>query len=124
MNKVDLEDKLTSISQEVSKYDEMYNVMPSDNKTQYWKNGLETIQFLNGVTEVMGRDIANFNSILDYGSGFGRLTRYFAALYGSENVTVCYISKRAVDFSVEAFGVHGHHVKPSAIIGVVRQVFA
>lgn len=43
-------------------------------------------------------------SILDFGSGYGRMTRFLRAEYPEARLAVCDIDHRAVDFCAERFG--------------------
>jgi len=49
----------------------------------------------------------NVRSVLDFASGFGRTTRFFARSLDPRAITVAEIDPRAVRFQQEAFGVRG-----------------
>lgn len=112
MNVIELREKLATASQEISQFDTMFHEIPHDDKSWYFTNAQETFTFFNRYFELLNMDLASFKTVLDYGSGFGRLTRYFVALYGADNVIACDTSKRAVDFVTATLGCIGVRAEP------------
>lgn len=112
MNMSELRDRLATASREVSPFDTMYHEIQREDKSWYFTNAQETFTFLNMYFGLLGKDLASFRTVLDYGSGFGRLTRYFVALFGADNVIACDTSTRAVDFVTATLGCIGTYAQP------------
>src|SRR5215831_3504443 len=55
-------------------------------------------------TAMMAADKANVRKILDFASGFGRVSRVLTAAFPAAELTACDISRDAIEFCANAFG--------------------
>lgn len=59
------------------------------------------------VLETFNKDVSSIESLLDFASGYGRVTRFIAEEISPGNITVSDIYPEAVDFQVKNFNVNG-----------------
>ena len=86
--------------------DEMYRFARSE---QHQHRGLALAAYLrsgllanDAILQVLhcrfGSELASLHRLLDFGAGFGRVTRFLAAELGTDRVSACDINPLAVDF--------------------------
>ncbi len=97
----------------VSKRDTMFRYLEyfqADLRKAYWeylRTGLQAYEALEAlVTERFG-GFEKLDSLLDFASGYGRLTRFLVRALPPERIWVSDIKERAVAFQREKFGVEG-----------------
>jgi SAM-dependent methyltransferase len=73
--------------------------------TRYFLSGLNVISALNQIAAWRWGNLGNAGRILDFASGFGRVTRFLVELTGRERVTVSDLYPKAMEFQRERFGV-------------------
>ncbi len=76
-------------------------------KIGYLKTGELLLSSLETVLEASGFDLMKAESILEFASGYGRITRFLCQVVDTDRVTVSDISKEAVQFSIKEFDVEG-----------------
>jgi SAM-dependent methyltransferase len=102
------------VSREVSPRDEMYRAAlsaadgdPALARFQYFKTGIEIARAQSQVLDWFFAKDAGRISILDFASGFGRVTRFLARGRDRRALWVADLQHEGVDFQVGAFQVHG-----------------
>jgi SAM-dependent methyltransferase len=85
--------------------DYMYKKLPESGKSGYFKNAADALALMDDLGRLAGHPFSQGSTILDYGAGYGRVTRYFAAFSGEKNVVACDIHPAAVDFCRDTLGV-------------------
>lgn len=86
--------------------DFMYNVLRAEHQAEYFLQAEETVHSIALIAQTLG-SLLDCPQVLDFGAGYGRITRYLVDTWGSENVTICDIVPRAVAFCENTFGVKG-----------------
>lgn len=83
----------------------------------YFADGWRTSYELMMVLEKVGQPLANCGSLLEFASGYGRLTRHFAKFPGAEKVHASDLMPGSVDFIKEKFGIDGFysHSQPAQL---------
>lgn len=79
----------------------------NDVAINYFKGGFQSFNRLSEVITSCGKGLHKLNSFLDFASGYGRTTRFFLQKMDSSRITVSDISKEAVKYQQETFGVDG-----------------
>lgn len=87
-------------------YDEQYNLHKAETPEFYFNSGLSTVEFLKGLlaepclqsvlAERPGSD--HTFSILEFASGYGRVTRFFPKVLPNAEVVACDIHPEAIKF--------------------------
>lgn len=75
----------------------------------YFFKGHQVATAITEVGRLLFTDDASVGSFLDFGSGFGRSTRFLVRKYPSSRVWVSDVVTEAVDFQKSYFGVHGFY---------------
>ena len=75
----------------------------------YFADGWRTSYELMMVLEKIGKPLADCQSLLEFASGYGRLTRHLSRFPGSEKVHVSDLMPGSVDFITQKFGIHGFY---------------
>jgi SAM-dependent methyltransferase len=75
-------------------------------KANYLEQSPPNVDELEMVLQAHGRSLATTTNLLDFASGYGRLTRYFSAMLPG-HVTVSDIDPAAVQFATRTFYVRG-----------------
>jgi len=75
----------------------------------YFADGWRTSYELMIVLEKVGRSLANCESMLEFASGYGRLSRHLARFPGAEKVQVSDVMPGSVDFIKQKFGIDGFY---------------
>jgi SAM-dependent methyltransferase len=75
--------------------------------SEYLVTGLQAFQAFDGVVEERFGGFDQIGSVLDFASGYGRMTRFLVRSARPEQVWVSDIKPRAVAFQREKFGVQG-----------------
>lgn len=103
---------ISEVVKEVSEHDFMASGLRSqDRMDEYFQQAEETLELIDRSLAFSGVDLREERRVLDYGSGFGRVTRYFVARYGASSVAIADTQARAVDFCKSAFGVDAYLVR-------------
>src|SRR5215831_17887353 len=89
---------LSSVSTDISTADSMFE----GDRNHYFSVGRSALRCIERAAETAGED--GFHSILDFGSGFGRVLRVLRAAYPDAEVAACDLSREALDFCASAFG--------------------
>jgi SAM-dependent methyltransferase len=92
-----------TISTQVHDTDQMF----TGNLARYLSVGRDAASKIPGVTESMGLRPA---SVLDYGSGFGRVGRYFSPLWPEADIHYADLMTPAAQFCADTFGGRAHTV--------------
>ncbi|HEY1434069.1 MAG TPA: class I SAM-dependent methyltransferase [Thermoanaerobaculia bacterium] len=94
--------------------DEMYGFeVESRHRTReaaallYFATGSQIVHAVDQVLRWRFPDRARVRSLLDFGSGYGRATRFLTRLLPAERITVAEIDPNAVAFQQDTFGVRG-----------------
>src|SRR5688500_4172383 len=93
-----LDDESLEVSQEILANDGMYSYAPH----VYFEVGREALYFIRLALIVAELDVPK--SILDLGSGAGRVLRYLKAAFPDASLTACDIHERNVRFCEQVFG--------------------
>jgi SAM-dependent methyltransferase len=73
----------------------------------YYQKGWEIFLAIRSVASWYFGALENIESMLDFASGYGRVTRFLVRAIDPERLLVCEIHPDAVDFQRETFGVRG-----------------
>jgi SAM-dependent methyltransferase len=89
-----------------------------DPAVQYLISGFEMLWQLEGILDDLDMNFKHIDSLLDFASGYGRLTRFLIQKIDKEKICVSDIDKNAVDFCKKTFGVKGFYSvsNPNALI--------
>lgn len=87
---------------------------PADAFHTYLVSGEGMLRDLEGILKDHGRDLSSVDSVLEFAAGYGRFTRFLVTQVSPDRVTVSDISRPAVDFSQQTFGVSGFYSTESA----------
>lgn len=79
----------------------------NDIALNYFRGGFQTYNRLSEVIASLELGYHNIDSMLDFASGYGRTTRFFVQKMDPSKITVSDISKDAVIYQKQTFGVHG-----------------
>lgn len=108
------------VSREVSPRDEMYRSAlldaggdPALARFEYFKTGIAIARAQSQVLAWSFAKDAGQISLLDFASGFGRVTRFLARDRDPRALWVADLQREAVDFQVGAFQVHGIYSAPA-----------
>ena len=106
----------------VSPDDEMYLVsMPRVTEEEalswYFKSGIMSLQSIEKILLAGEKPFPSINSFLDFGCGYGRVTRFLIQEMDADKIWVGDIYKEAVDFQKKYFNVNGFcsHTEPSKV---------
>lgn len=78
----------------------------------YYAIGAMTV---NKLKALLGKHNISPKRILDFGSGYGRVSRFFPAVFPDAEVVVSEVKKPAMDFQEKTFGYHSiHHNQDAA----------
>lgn len=86
----------------------------SDAMRAYLTSGDVMMRDLEAVLSNHGRGLSGLRSFLEFASGHGRFTRFLVTRLDPGKVAVCDISRSAVDFARQTFGVSGYYSTESA----------
>jgi SAM-dependent methyltransferase len=89
----------------------------------YLLSGLHMRQVLEAITRRKFGGLAGAGSVLDFASGYGRLTRFLVTDLDPARVWVSDVKPRAVEFQRRAFGVNGFVSAPDPEALVVGERF-
>jgi 2-polyprenyl-3-methyl-5-hydroxy-6-metoxy-1,4-benzoquinol methylase len=78
-----------------------------DTLALYYRNGFQMCRALEQIVEWRFGGFGNVGALLDFASGYGRLTRFLVHKLPKERITVSEILEEAVDFQTSRFGVDG-----------------
>jgi SAM-dependent methyltransferase len=78
-----------------------------DTLALYYRNGFQMCHALEQIVEWRDGGFENVGALLDFASGYGRLTRFLVHKLPKERITVSEIIEEAVDFQTARFGVNG-----------------
>lgn len=98
------------VCREIAPNDYMYNMLPKEKKENYFESAADALEKLVSISQSAGEGFRKDASILDYGSGYGRITRYLSAYLGKKNVAACDIHFPAVKFCRKMLGVYSVEV--------------
>lgn len=91
----------------VHRNDLMLSSLEPSAVAHYARVGSITVELLAGALTRHGRDWSDVGAVLDFGSGFGRVTRRLITCVPPDHVTVTDIDRSAVAYCVREFGVRG-----------------
>ncbi len=81
----------------------------------YFKIGIRTATNLNKITK---RFNINTNALLDFGSGYGRVSRFFPQVFPNTEITVSEVKGHSLKFQKEQFGFNGiEHTQEAESLG-------
>jgi SAM-dependent methyltransferase len=86
------------VDRTISPHDFMYERTPD----LYWASGPTTVRQVR--LAMLQTRKERIGSILDFGSGYGRILRAFKVAFPEADLTACDILEEAVDFCAETFG--------------------
>lgn len=78
-----------------------------DTLTLYYRSGFEMLRAIDQIAAWRFGGLENVNALLDFASGYGRLTRHLVQRLPADRITVSDILAEAVEFQRTQFGVHG-----------------
>ena len=83
----------------------------------YIKSGIMSLQSIEKILVAGGKPFPSINSFLDFGCGYGRVTRFLIQEMDANKIWVGDIYKEAVDFQRKYFNVNGFysHTEPSKV---------
>ena len=90
-------------------YAERHISNPGVARLQYMRQGSRISSTFHRIASWCFRDELGSLRVLDFASGHGRVTRYLAPLFGTDNVWVADIQQEAVDFCRSTLGVQGFY---------------
>src|SRR4030095_13981624 len=96
-----LDDDSLEVSREICPNDGMADYAPEI----YFTAGRDALRAVRMAMLAVGLD--DFKTILDFGSGGGRVLRYLNAAFPNAALTACDILPKQVDFCVREFGATG-----------------
>jgi SAM-dependent methyltransferase len=70
----------------------------------YVEAGQEATRFISDSLAAVGRTFGDVDSVLDFGCGHGRVTRWLAPAVSAGAVTVCDLDREAIEFCASEFG--------------------
>jgi SAM-dependent methyltransferase len=97
----------------ISRNDLMYQFIARKHKSlhqgymQYFRSGMHMMEVLQAIVRHKFCDPGTLGAFLDFGSGYGRLTRFLMQAIAPGRIWVSDIKARAVQFQQEQFGVQG-----------------
>ncbi len=97
----------------ISKHDYMYQFLKEYYRsaikayTYYITSGAHMMSILQTIAAKKWKSFANINSLLDFASGYGRLTRYTVELIKPEQIWISDIKQGAIKFQIQQFNVNG-----------------
>jgi SAM-dependent methyltransferase len=86
------------VSTEISPNDPSYSTGPE----WYYGSGRSALQCIR--LALLAANIGDPKSVLDFGSGHGRILRFLKAAFAEAELTACDINPDAIEFCAEAFG--------------------
>lgn len=81
----------------------------SDAVKKYFNDGEGYLGVVRGILKDFDMDTEKVGTFLDFASGYGKFTRFLVCFLDRKKITVSDISKDAVDFNIEEFGVKGFY---------------
>ncbi len=113
--------------------DEMYRysrdlrkVVPNQARFIYLRGGHRIVEDLECILQDLGYSTSNFSHLLEFASGYGKVTRFLATRIDPSKITVSDIDHRAVDFNTRTFGTKGfysvadpHDLHPDGVYDLV-----
>lgn len=80
---------------------------PDNVRTLYFRNGFEMARTIEQIVRWRFGGFDRVASLMDFASGYGRLTRFLLQKLPHERITVSDILAEGVEFQQQQFGVHG-----------------
>ena len=106
----------------VSPNDEMFLVLlprvtEQESLSCYIRTGIMCLESIEKILVASGKAFSSVNSFLDFGCGYGRVTRFLIQEMDADKIWVGDIYKEAVDFQRKYFNVNGFysHTEPSKV---------
>lgn len=78
-------------------------VAGGDDKKSFFESGRQSVRDIEAVLSVIGRSMDSYETILDFGSGCGRIMLWLEKLSASSSLHGVDIDKRAVEYSQRTF---------------------
>lgn len=78
-------------------------VAGGDDKESFYKSGQQSVRDIEAVLSVIGREMASYDTILDFGAGCGRIMLWLEKLAASSSLHGVDIDKRAIEYSQQTF---------------------
>lgn len=78
-------------------------VAGGDDRESFYRSGRQSVRDIEAVLSVIGRDMASFETILDFGAGCGRIMLWLEKLGASSSLHGVDIDKRAIEYSQRTF---------------------
>jgi SAM-dependent methyltransferase len=97
----------------ISKNDLMYQYILKEHTTKtaaylwYLESGLQMYRIVDTIAQAKGARLHELSRVLDFASGYGRLTRFLVRALDPQRVWMAEIKKGAVEFQRHQFGVSG-----------------
>ena len=112
INELKTEYKLPEINTNVAKQDLMFINSLMDHSLNstykaYLKTGINARNIIAKASSAAFGNLSNINSILDFASGYGRLTRHLVHDINRNKIWVSDIKQSAIEFQMDEFGVNG-----------------
>lgn len=94
--------------------DEMYRyiheakgMVPNQARMRYFSIGKEVLEDLENILKEVKFSVTSKKRILEFASGYGKVTRFLVSHYEPKSITVSDISQEAVDFNIQTFQTNG-----------------
>jgi SAM-dependent methyltransferase len=94
-------EKLDSLNLELSEIDNMYEKWKEYCDEHYFNVGLQALSIIENTRRTLLKD--KYDSILDFGCGFGRVLRFLKAYYPESHITLSELFPEYVEFCSKTF---------------------
>jgi SAM-dependent methyltransferase len=98
-------DKLENLNLTLSEIDNMYEKGKEYCDEHYFNVGLQALSIIENTRKLLIKD--NYDSILDFGCGFGRVLRFLKSYYPESNITPSELFPEYVEFCTKTFELNG-----------------
>lgn len=78
-------------------------VAGGEDRESFYRSGQQSVRDIEAVLSVIGREMASFETILDFGAGCGRIMLWLEKLAASSSLHGVDIDKRAIEYSQGTF---------------------
>lgn len=78
-------------------------VAGGEDRESFYKSGQQSVRDIEAVLSVIGRDMASYDTILDFGAGCGRIMMWLEKLGSSSSLHGVDIDMRAIEYSQRTF---------------------
>jgi SAM-dependent methyltransferase len=85
---------------------------PGSSIEDYMRDSRRHFEIVSDYLDGLGRKWSDINAMIDFGCGYGRVTRWFTTVLAPERITACDVQMEPVRFCEREFGVRGLIAKP------------